>query len=148
MNRKTQLIDTNLFDIEDQLFNKQSTYQDFDKQSDKICNKFAGLKNRHHNNFKDVLYKLKLYNYAPAEIGREFEKLLDLFVQELNMVDGDDYELRQREIASLKERIDQIEKEKWSFQRLKKNSKNFRAPIVKPMLRLQKWNAISPNVIR
>ena len=44
------------------------------------------------------------------------------------MVDGDDYELRQREIASLKERIDQIEKEKWSFQRLKKNSKNFKAP--------------------
>lgn len=128
---KTQLIDTNLFDIEDQLFNKQSTYQDFDKQSDKICNKFAGLKNRHHNNFKDVLYKLKLYNYAPAEIGREFEKLLDLFVQELNMVDGDDYELRQREIASLKERIDQIEKEKVELPALEEELKELQSTYSK-----------------
>lgn len=111
---EAELVDTNLFDLEDQLFIKNNDYQEFDKRTDKMRTRFVELKNKHHQNFKDVLYKLNLYDAPAAEIGREFEKLLDLFVQELNMVDGDeqDHELRKKEISSLKERVEQIEREK------------------------------------
>lgn len=111
---QAELVDTDLFDIEDQLFSKKTTYQDFDEKTEKMVHKFNELKDKHLQNFKEVLYKLNLYDYSAAEIGREFEKLLDLFVQELNMADGDEHnhELRQKEILSLKERAEQIEKEK------------------------------------
>jgi DNA repair exonuclease SbcCD ATPase subunit len=109
---KKQLVVTDIFDIEEQVFAKADALKGIREEKLTINDKFAGLKTKHLNNFNDILSKMRLFGKAPSEIGAEFEKLLDLFVQELNMVDEEKRheEMRLKELSDVRSKAKEIEK--------------------------------------